>query len=281
MDWDSKEIDDLLERALQEDVGQGDVTTATLVTNNLQNSAVFIAKEPGILAGLPLIARTFRKLDANIKVEEFLKDGDEFQTKSEICRVSGSVKAILTGERVSLNLLQRLCGIATTTAQYVRQARPFGIQILDTRKTTPLLRLLEKYAVKAGGGTNHRMGLYDAPMVKDNHLKIQANFRDVLKAFQLQGYSPEQVEIEVENISMLREAQEAGARWFLLDNMTPDQIKECISVKQKGTRYEISGGISANNFEEYLIHGVDAISIGGLTHSVKSIDISMEMSHPR
>jgi nicotinate-nucleotide pyrophosphorylase (carboxylating) len=281
MNWDSKEIDDLLERALQEDLGSGDITTSTLVPDNLQISAVFIAKEPGVMAGLPIISRIFRKLDSHIKVEELLKDGDEFQKNSELSRVTGLARAILTGERVSLNLLQRLSGIATTTSQYVRQARPFGIQILDTRKTTPLLRILEKYAVKAGGGTNHRMGLYDAPMVKDNHLKIQRDFRHILKAFQAAGHSAEKVEIEVENSAMLREAMEAGVRWFLLDNMTPDQIRDCVGIKKQGMIYEVSGGVSSANFTDYLIPGIDAISIGGLTHSVKSIDISMEINYSR
>jgi nicotinate-nucleotide pyrophosphorylase (carboxylating) len=277
MDWDSNEINDLLDRSIQEDVGSGDITTNTLVPSDLRLSAVFLAKQTGTLAGLPLVGRIVKKFDPNVHVDEFLKDGNEFQPKTELCRVSGNARALLTGERVSLNLLQRLCGIATTTARYVRLARPLGIKVLDTRKTTPLLRKLEKYAVKAGGGVNHRMGLFDTPMVKDNHLQIEPNFRRVLERFQSAGYSADRVEIEVENPVMLRNAIEAGVRWFLLDNMRPDQIKECIQLKREGMFYEVSGGISESTFSDYLIPGVDAISIGGLTHSVNSVDISMEI----
>jgi nicotinate-nucleotide pyrophosphorylase (carboxylating) len=277
MDWDSREINDFLDRSLLEDVGSGDVTTNILVPDDLRLSAVFLAKQSGTLAGLPLVGRIYKKLDPHIQLDEFLKDGNEFQQNTELCRVSGKARALLTGERVSLNLLQRLCGIATTTARYVKLARPLGIKVLDTRKTTPLLRTLEKYAVKSGGGTNHRMGLFEAPMVKDNHLQIEPNFRRVLERFQAVGYSADRVEIEVEDPEMLRKAIEAGVRWFLLDNMTPDQIRECIQLKREGMIYEVSGGISENSFKDYLIPGVDAISIGGLTHSVNSVDISMEI----
>lgn len=277
MNWDSKEINDLIDRALQEDVGSGDITTVTLVPKSLRSSAVYVAKQSGVLAGLPLIPRIFRKLDPDIQVDELMKDGDLFEINAQLCRISGETSAILTGERVSLNLLQRLCGIASKTAQYVKLARPFGIKILDTRKTTPLLRSLEKYAVTAGGGTNHRIGLFDAVMVKDNHLKIQPDFREVLHRFERAGFPADKVEIEVETPSMLRNAIESGARWFLLDNMSPEQIKECVKLKKVGMFYEVSGGIGEKNFSDYLIPGVDAISIGGLTHSVESTDISMEI----
>jgi nicotinate-nucleotide pyrophosphorylase (carboxylating) len=277
LNWDSDEIRDLLNRALREDIGTGDVTTSVLVPQDLTSSATFIAKQAGVLAGLPLVSRIFRILDPTSKVQNAVQEGSEFPSGTQLCHVSARARAILTGERVSLNLLQRLCGIATVTSKYVRLARPHGIQILDTRKTTPLLRALEKYAVHVGGGTNHRIGLYDGVMVKDNHLKVERDFAKVLEHFKEHGRAPEEVEIEVDSPAMLQEAIEAGARWFLLDNMTPNQIRECVKMKQPGIKYEVSGGITDSNLAEYLIKGVDAISIGGLTHSVRSLDISMKI----
>lgn len=277
MNWDSDEIRDLLNRALREDIGTGDVTTSVLVPEDLNGSAVFIAKQAGVLAGLPLVSRIFRMLDPSAKVYDALQEGTDFPSGTQLCRVTARARAILTGERVALNLLQRLCGIATVTAKYVRLARPHGIQILDTRKTTPLLRALEKYAVHVGGGTNHRIGLYDGVMVKDNHLKVEIDFAKVLQHFKEHGRVPEEVEIEVDSPAMLHEAIQAGGRWFLLDNMTPSQIRDCVKMKQPGIKYEISGGITESNLAEYLIKGVDAISVGGLTHSVRSLDISMKI----
>jgi nicotinate-nucleotide pyrophosphorylase (carboxylating) len=204
-------------------------------------------------------------------------EGASFAKGDILGSVSGRARALLAGERLSLNLLQRMCGIAARTAEYVRIASPAGIRILDTRKTTPLLRVLEKYAVAMGGGTNHRMGLYDAPMVKDNHLQIQPDFATILAAFADRGLDPGQVEIEVTSPEMLRRAIAAGARWFLLDNMTPGQIRECAAAKKPGMKYEVSGGVTLANMQDYLLPGVDFISIGALTHSVRSIDISLEM----
>lgn len=278
MNWDSEEIRELLNRALREDIGTGDVTTSVLVPEDLNSTATFVAKQAGVLAGLPLVSRIFRILDPTSKVHDSLQEGSEFPSGTQLCRVTGHARAILTGERVALNLLQRLCGIATITSKYVRLARPHGIQILDTRKTTPLLRALEKYAVHVGGGTNHRIGLYDGVMVKDNHLKVESDFRKVLEDFKEHGRAPEEVEIEVDSPAMLQEAIQAGGRWFLLDNMTPNQIRECVKLKQAGTKYEVSGGITESNLAEYLIKGVDAISVGGLTHSVRSLDISMKIN---
>jgi nicotinate-nucleotide pyrophosphorylase (carboxylating) len=277
MNWDSEDIRDLLNRALREDIGTGDVTTSVLVPENLNSSATFIAKQAGVLAGLPLVSRIFRILDPTSKVQNALQEGTEFPSGTQLCHVTARARAILTGERVALNLLQRLCGIATVTSKYVRLARPHGIQILDTRKTTPMLRALEKYAVHVGGGTNHRIGLYDGVMVKDNHLKVERDFAKVLQHFKEHGRTPEEVEIEVDSPAMLQEAIDAGGRWFLLDNMTPNQIRECVKIKQPGIKYEISGGITDSNLPEYLIKGVDAISVGGLTHSVRSLDISMKI----
>ena len=277
MDWDSTEIISILDRALEEDIGSGDITSNTLLERSPVLSAVFVAKQSGLLAGLPLVSRIFRLLDRRCKIEAYISDGKSLTRGMKICGLTGRASSLLAGERLALNFLQRLSGIATQTASYVRQARPYGIAVMDTRKTTPLLRKLEKYAVKIGGGVNHRYGLYDAILVKDNHLRLQPDFKRILRAFEDKGFSPDRVEIEVTSAKMLKEAIRAGARWLLLDNMTPAVIRKCILLKQPNMYFEVSGGITAANFSSYLIQGVDAISIGALTHSVRSLDISMEM----
>lgn len=272
MNWDSVEIRKIIAAALKEDIGKGDVTSNTLVPASKKASAVFLAKEAGVIAGLPLVSRIFRRLDRSCKVRELVHDGAPVAAGTKICTLSGKARALLAGERLALNFLQRLSGIATQTAAYAKLAAPHGINVLDTRKTTPLLRSLEKYAVLMGGGTNHRIGLFDAVLVKDNHLQLQPDFRKILDAFPRR-----EVEIEVTSPEMLETAISAGARWILLDNMTPGQIRECVRMKKKGMKFEVSGGINVQSFANYLIDGVDAISIGGLTHSVKSLDISMEI----
>jgi nicotinate-nucleotide pyrophosphorylase (carboxylating) len=277
IDWDSKEISDLLDRALHEDVGSGDITSIVMCPERRPVSAGFLAKQKGVLAGLPLVSRIFKKLDPECQIDESLQDGNLLQPGTLFCKVKGDAKAILSGERLALNFLQRLCGIATQTSTFVDLAKAKGIEVLDTRKTTPLLRMLEKYAVHAGGGTNHRLGLYDGILVKDNHLKLQPDFMKMMKEFRAAKYAASQIEVEVTDPGMLKAAMDAGFVWFLLDNMRPEMIRECVSLKKEGMKFEVSGGISKANFEEYLIPGVDSISIGALTHTIQSLDISMEM----
>jgi nicotinate-nucleotide pyrophosphorylase (carboxylating) len=277
LDWESPEVSAILDRALAEDLGSGDITSSTLFPEPPVISAYFLAKEDGIVAGIPLVSRIFMRLDSHSSVEEYFADGQAVIAGTTLCRVRGTANALLAGERLTLNLMQRLSGIATQTAAYVALAAPFGIRILDTRKTTPLLRVFEKYAVKMGGGHNHRIGLYDGILVKDNHLKLEPDFKKILEKFHQKGFAPEKVEVEVTSPEMLKSAMDSGALWFLLDNMKPSLIRKCVKLKRRNTFYEVSGGISPRNFANYLIRGVDAISIGGLTHSVKSLDISMEM----
>ena len=277
LNWDGHEIAFILDHALGEDVGKGDITTRTILSHPPVLSAHFLVKEDGVLAGIPLLSRIFKRLDPHAVCEASFKDGDAVPAKTIIARVKGKADALLAGERLALNLLQRLSGIATKTASYAALAAPLHIRVLDTRKTTPLLRILEKYAVHMGGGFNHRSGLHDGILVKDNHLKLQPDFKKILEAFRAKGYSPEKVEIEVTSVEMLKHAMDAGARWFLLDNMRPSMIRKCVKIKRKNVTFEVSGGITSRNFLKYLIRGIDSISIGGLTHSVKSLDISMEM----
>jgi nicotinate-nucleotide pyrophosphorylase (carboxylating) len=277
MDWNSHDITNIIEQSLHEDVGNGDITSATLFTGKHPSSATFLAKQDGVLAGLPLVARIFKMLSRGAKVVQFIGEGESLIPGREICRVSGDIITLLSGERVALNFLQRLSGIATQTAVFVALAGLHGITVLDTRKTTPLLRKLEKYAVEVGGGTNHRFGLFDQVLVKDNHLKSQPDFGKILAAFQAKGIPPGKVEVEVTTLEQLHQALDAGVQWFLLDNMTPSTIRKAVKMKRNNSRYEVSGGVTIHNFSAYLIHGIDAISIGALTHSVKSLDISMEL----
>lgn len=277
MNWDSEKIKTLIDRALQEDIGSGDITTRTLVSEPSIRSAVFMAKENGIIAGLPLLSRIFRHLQHDCTFRESIHEGQNLVPNARICEVTGNCTSLLAGERVALNFLQRLSGIATRTAAYVALAAPYSIAVLDTRKTTPLLREVEKYAVTVGGGVNHRFGLYDGILVKDNHLKIQSDFASILQKFSKAGYSSDKIELEVTSLEMLEEAMKAGARWFLLDNMTPEMIEECVKRKRDNMKFEVSGGINLLNFSQFLIQGVDGISIGALTHSVKSLDISTEI----
>lgn len=277
MDWNSPEIARIIEQALEEDVGNGDITSSTLFIEKRPTSATFLAKQDGVLAGLPLVSGVFRKLSQSCKVEELIMEGEALNYGREICRVTGDIVTVLSGERVALNFLQRLSGIATRTVEFVVLAAPFGISVLDTRKTTPLLRKLEKYAVEVGGGVNHRFGLFDQVLVKDNHLKLVPDFKKILDAFRAKGIHPKHVEIEVATLEQLKNALDAGVEWFLLDNMTPSLIRKAVKMKRNNTKYEVSGGINLPNFTNYLIRGVDAISIGALTHSVKSLDISMEL----
>jgi nicotinate-nucleotide pyrophosphorylase (carboxylating) len=277
LDWDGPEISGIVDRALAEDIGTGDITTSVLVTDPPVLTAHFLAKQDGILAGIPLLSRIFRRLDPAIVFDANHQDGEAVTSGTVIGRIKGRADALLAGERLALNLLQRLSGIATKTSIYAGLASPFKIRVMDTRKTTPLLRSLEKYAVTMGGGFNHRAGLFDGILVKDNHLKLQPDFHKVLEAFMNKGYPADKIEVEVTSLEMLKAAMKAGIRWFLLDNMRPTIIRKCVKIKRGNMTYEVSGGITSRNFVKYLIRGVDAISIGGLTHSARSLDISMEM----
>jgi nicotinate-nucleotide pyrophosphorylase (carboxylating) len=277
LNWDGPEISEILDRALAEDLGAGDITTSTLVVDPPILTAHFLAKQDGVLAGMPLIPRIFCRLDPASNFEASHQDGQAITNGTILGRIKGRADALLAGERLALNLLQRLSGIATKTSTYAALAAPYKIRVMDTRKTTPLLRLLEKYAVAMGGGVNHRTGLFDGILVKDNHLKLQPDFNQILESFISKGYPAEKVEVEVISLEMLKTAMKAGIQFFLLDNMPPTMIRKCVKIKRSNMTYEVSGGITSRNFVKYLIRGVDAISIGGLTHSVRSLDISMEI----
>lgn len=268
-----------------------DITTAATIAADKQVQARLLLKESAVLSGLEFCKRVFSCLDKDIEVEILKQDGTYIDVgkgeKVEVALIRGSARAILIAERLSLNLVQRMCGIATNTRKYAQIAAPYGIKILDTRKTIPGLRAIEKMAVLAGGGTNHRMGLYDAVLVKDNHIraagsitKAVENVRLYLKEHPEAGVRlKKDIEVEVASLAELQEALDAGVNAVLLDNMSPDQVRQAIqtiSNNKKSCFVEVSGGVNLSNLATYLIEGVSAISIGALTHSAVNIDLSLE-----
>jgi nicotinate-nucleotide pyrophosphorylase (carboxylating) len=257
---------------LAEDVGQGDVTADAVVPADARLEARILLEEEGVLCGLELVEAVFRELDADVGFEPVARDGDIVQ--GEVARVSGSARALLTGERTALNLLGRLSGIATLTRRYVEAVAGTGTLILDTRKTTPGLRALEKLAVHTGGGTNHRFGLYDAVLIKDNHLRLGGGVAGSVRRAKETGLP---VEVECETVDDVQEAVDAGADTILLDNMTPAQLSEAVGLIRGRARTEASGGVTLETIREVAASGVDAISVGALTHSARSLDVSMEV----
>ena len=269
-------ITGVVERALAEDVGSGDVTTAGTVPEEATCTARVVVKEPGIVAGIPVVRAVFTTLDDALVIDELAYDGDRAALLPfEVLRVSGPARAILTGERVALNILGRLSGIATLTRAYVDAVADTGVTILDTRKTTPGLRALEKYAVRCGGGANHRFGLDDGILVKDNHLLIAGGVHAAVRG--LRQISDLPIEVEVETLGELRAALAAGADRVLLDNMSPALMCEAVALARGRATTEASGGITLATIREVAETGVDFISIGALTHSARSLDVSLEV----
>jgi nicotinate-nucleotide pyrophosphorylase (carboxylating) len=270
---------DTLERAvlaaLAEDIGAGDVTTEATVSEDAVGTAELLVKEPGIVCGLPAAESTFRALDPEIRFEPLASDGDVVEAPAVVARVVGSERAILTGERVALNFLGRLSGIATLTRRYVDAVEGTGAAVLDTRKTTPGLRALEKHAVACGGGQNHRFGLDDAVLVKDNHLRAAGS---VARAVELvRGATVLPVEVECETLAEVGEALDLGVDAILLDNMTLGELREAVSLTAGRARLEASGGVSLDTIRAIAETGVDEISVGALTHSAGSLDVSLEL----
>lgn len=260
--------------ALAEDVGDGDRTTDGIVPADARCSAVLLLREAGVVCGLQAAASVFTTLDSSVVLDLLVDDGSPTDGPVTLARIEGSARAVLTGERVALNLLGRLCGIATLTARYVGLVEGTGATILDTRKTTPGLRALEKYAVRCGGGTNHRAGLYDAVLIKENHLRLVGGIRQAVSA--LEGYGGP-VEIEAETLEEVVEALDARADRILLDNMSPDEVARAVEVVGGRVPLEASGGITLSNVRAYAEAGVDFISVGALTHSARSLDVSLEL----
>ncbi|MBI2441752.1 MAG: carboxylating nicotinate-nucleotide diphosphorylase [Lentisphaerae bacterium] len=272
------ELPALIRQALREDIGSGDLTTRALIAPARVVTAVVIARQTGVFCGGMIAARIFRELDPKSRIKLSAADGCRFQKNQELMRVTGKARAILAGERTALNFLQRLTGIATLTAQFVAKVRPYGTRILDTRKTTPLWRALEKYAVRCGGGTNHRMGLYDQVLIKDNHLRLlrRGGLAEAVRTARRRCPGAP-IEVEVETLSQLEQVLAARPDWILLDNMTPAQLRRCVRLCQGRARLEASGGITLANVKAVAATGVQAISLGCLTHSAPAADLALEI----
>lgn len=267
----------VIEAGLKEDVNTGDLTTDLLIAADTQTTAVFIAKADGIAAGLPVAEAVFRKLDPNVSFEYAVKDGEHVSIGQLMATITGTYRALLTGERLALNFLQRMSGIATATAQYVEAVKNFDTKILDTRKTVPGLRLLDKYAVKAGGGTNHRIGLYDMVMIKDNHISVAGGITNAVNAIRPQISPDIKIEVETTTLDEVREALAAQADIIMLDNMDNATMTEAVKIINKQAKVEASGNMNLQRVCEVAATGVDFISIGALTHSVVGLDISQRI----
>jgi len=273
---------DPIAAALKEDIGQGDITTDFFVPETLHATGRIIAREKAIVAGAAAAADVFRQVDPSIEVRIIRADGTEVAAGNVIIEVRGLARSILKAERVALNFLQRLCGIATLTRQFVDAVGNSSVKILDTRKTTPGLRALEKAAVVAGGGGNHRFGLYDMVLVKDNHLATFEGLTSLAgRIRQLRQERPNiRIELEADDLEQVRAFIELdGIDVILLDNMTPAQIREAIALRRDSIKFEASGGVTLKNVNRIAATGVDYISIGSLTHAARAIDVGLEMTH--
>jgi nicotinate-nucleotide pyrophosphorylase (carboxylating) len=271
-------IERIIENALIEDMPFGDITTDSIFTGDEVSEAVFIAKEDGVIAGLFVAEMVFKKIDGEICFEKISAEGEKVKAGTIIAKVSGKSASLLKGERVALNLLQRMCGIATKTRVLAEKLEFSGAVIADTRKTTPGLRILEKYAVRTGGGTNHRFSLSDAVMIKDNHIKAAGGIKPAVEKVRKGIPHTTTIEVETGNLAEVAEAVEAGADIIMLDNMDRETITKAVAIIGKKASVEVSGNITENNILEKAVEGIDIISSGALTHSVKSMDISMKFS---
>ena len=267
---------ELAGRALTEDIGTGDLTSEALFGADDRCRAVILFKEEGVLCGLPVASAAFRKLDEAIELERLVGEGELVaEAPQEVVRLKGRTRAILGAERVALNLVGRLSGIATLTRRFVEEVEGSGVAILDTRKTTPGLRILEKYAVQIGGGVNHRIGLFDAVLVKDNHLRLAGGVEEAVRRLRTSVSLP--LEVEADTLEQVEQALALGVERILLDNMSPSEVTAAVELVAARAQLEVSGGVTLDNVRAYAETGVNAISIGALTHSARSLDVSLEV----
>ncbi len=271
--------DDLILAALKEDITSEDISTEAVTREDMRGEAELICKEDGVIAGLDVFKRVFELLDENTEVELYAKDGDEVKNKQLLAKIRGDVRAILSGERTALNYLQRMSGIATYTRGVVKLLEGTKTKLLDTRKTTPNMRVFEKYAVKVGGGCNHRYNLSDGVLLKDNHIGAAGGVANAVKM--AKEYAPfvRKIEVEVENLDMVKEALAAGADIIMLDNMTHDDMEKAVAMIAGRAQTECSGNVTAENIKKLTDIGVDFISSGALTHSSPILDVSLKNLH--
>jgi nicotinate-nucleotide pyrophosphorylase (carboxylating) len=274
-------IGSLIENALKEDIGSGDITTNALIPDSMNSTATMVAKADGIIAGMDVAEAVFRYLSPQISWNPLVQDGDSIKKGDLLVEMSGPFRSLLTGERLALNFLQRMSGIATMTGLFVAQVAGTGTKILDTRKTVPGLRLLDKYAVKAGGGENHRIGLYDMVLIKDNHIKVAGGIRKAVEQIRINLPAGMKIEVETTTIQEVKESIEMKADIIMLDNMNNETMKTCVELINHQAKVEASGNMNLERRKEVAATGVDYISIGALTHSVMALDISMNIQPER
>lgn len=273
---ENQAIDSIIDRALEEDMPGGDITSENIIPPDSNSTAVFLAKGDGVLAGMPVVRRVFQKIDASIRFTELKHDGAVIKSGTKLAKLEGNSIALLKGERTALNFLQRMSGIASETRKYTKVLAGTGTKILDTRKTTPGLRILEKYAVKMGGGENHRFSLSDMVMLKDNHLTLVGSISRAVKKARAAVQSHIKIEVETTSLEEVKEALESGADMIMLDNMTMELMEEVVQWVNGRVLLEVSGNVNLKKLKALADLGVDYISVGGLTHSFKSMDISMD-----
>lgn len=271
-------VDAIIDLAFAEDIGIGDITTESTVPPLQKGKGTLVAKSSGIVAGLSVADHTFKRFDSSLVFESIVADGEEVKAGDCIATVKGSAKSILIVERTVLNFLQRLSGVATLTSEYVAAVSDYDVRIVDTRKTTPGWRALQKYAVRVGGGNNHRFGLYDAILIKDNHIVAAGGIWDAVKRARLAAPHTTKIEVEVETIEQVYEALEARADILLLDNMSPETMRHAVKLVDKRALTEASGGITLDQVRAVAATGVDLISVGALTHSAMPMDISLNLT---
>lgn len=277
MDLNPLEMRKMIERCLCEDLGAGDITTNSIVHADNVTNGYIVAKENGYLAGLPLAEMVFQILDPGVEFRALAPEGSKIESGKVLAEITGNTRAILTGERLALNFLQHLSSIATRTARLVELAAGGKARIVDTRKTTPGLRMVEKYAVRVGGGHNHRFGLFDGVLIKDNHIKIAGGIKPAIEAARRGSPHTARIEVEVEDFAGVNEALAAGAEVIMLDNMSPAEMREAVNIIAGRALVEASGGVTEDNIQAVAEAGVDLISVGALTHSVKALDISLDL----
>lgn len=270
-------IDKLIDLAIEEDINTGDITTESLIPDSLNAVAEMTAKAEGVISGLALIRRVFEKFEKDIKWTPFVKDGEKVKRGDVILRIEAKYSTLLKGERISLNILQRMSGIATKTADYVNELKGYKTELLDTRKTVPGMRIFDKQAVSDGGAKNHRMGLYDLVMIKDNHIKIAGSITKAVEQIRKNVGQGIKIEVETTNLGEVKEALECNVDIIMLDNMSNDLMKEAVMVVAGRTKTEASGNMTIERLKSVAETGVDYISVGALTHSVTALDISMNI----